>query len=58
MVLYWYQWDSPQRDSEDGVLSVRVNLFIPPGQSEEAALARAWDFVSELFPVTIPWDRF
>jgi EpsI family protein len=58
MVLYWYQWDNPQRDSRDGVLSVRVNLFLPPGASEEEVLALAWDFVRSLFPSTIPWDRF
>ena len=57
-VLYWYLWNSPQRDSQDGVLSMRVNLFLHPGQSEEAALARAWDFVRWLFPSTIPWERF
>lgn len=58
MVLYWYLWDNPQRDSRDGVLSIRVNVFIEPGQTEQAALERAWDFVRALFPVTIPWERF
>jgi hypothetical protein len=58
MVLFWYLWDSPQRDSQDGVLSIRVNLFVPPEQSEEAILDRAWDFVRELFPATVPWERF
>ena len=58
MVLYWYLWADPQRDSENGVLSVRVNLFIPPDQTEEEVLTRAWDFVRVLFPVTVPWERF
>ncbi len=58
MVLFWYLWDDPQRDSKDGVLSVRVNLFLPPDESEEAILALAWDFVRQLFPATIVWDRF
>jgi hypothetical protein len=58
MVLFWYMWDNPQRDSADGVLSIRVNLFVPPGQSEQAILDRAWDFVSELYPAAVPWDRF
>ena len=58
MVLYWYLWDNPERDSQDGVLSMRVNLFLPPGQTEEAVLARAWDFVRLLFPYTLPWERF
>jgi len=58
MVLYWYLWDDPQRESKAGVLSVRVNLFIPSGQSEEAVLERAWEFVRLLYPSTVPWDRF
>ena len=58
LTLYWYLWDSPQRDSQEGVLSMRVNLFLQPGQGEEEALARAWDFVRVLFPHTLPWERF
>jgi hypothetical protein len=58
MVLFWYLWNDPQRESDDGVLSMRVNLFIPPDLTEEAALARAWDFVRVLFPSTVPWERF
>lgn len=58
MVLFWYLWDDPQRDSEEGVLSMRVNLFLPPGKSEEEVLEQAWDFVRELFPATVPWERF
>lgn len=58
MVLFWYLWDNPRRDSKEGVLSVRVNLFIPEGVSEAEALDRAWAFVRELFPATIPWERF
>jgi len=58
VVLYWYLWDTPRRDPEDGVLSMRVNLFVPPGQSEEAVLAWGWDFIRSLFPQTVPWERF
>lgn len=58
MVLFWYLWETPQRDSDEGVLSVRVNLFIPPGESEGAVLTRAWDFVRLLFPTTVAWERF
>jgi hypothetical protein len=58
MVLFWYLWDDPRRDSQEGVLSMRVNLFLPPGASEEEILARAWDFVRALFPNTLPWERF
>jgi hypothetical protein len=58
MVLYWYLWDSPQRDPQAGVLSMRVNLFLADGQSQEAVMARAWDFVRQLFPEAAPWERF
>lgn len=58
MVLFWYLWDNPQRDSKDGVLSIRVNLFIPPDGSEETILDQAWDFIRQLFPETVPWERF
>jgi hypothetical protein len=58
MVLFWYLWDTPQRDAQNGVLSVRVNLFLPPNQSEEVVLAQAWDFIRGLFPETVPFDRF
>ena len=58
MVLFWYLWDNPQRSSEDGVLSVRVNLYLPPDGDEGASLEQAWGFIRELFPETVPWDRF
>jgi hypothetical protein len=58
VVLFWYLWDNPQRDARDGVLSLRVNLFPAPDQTEEEVLARAWDFVRALFPSVIPWERF
>lgn len=58
MVLFWYLWDDPQRDSQEGVLSVRLNLFIPPDKDEAQVLAHAWDFVRLLFPSTVPWERF
>jgi hypothetical protein len=58
MVLFWYLWDDPQRESKDGVLSVRINLFLSPDETKETALNRAWEFVRLLFPATIPWNRF
>lgn len=58
VVLYWYSWESPQRRSEDGVLSVRVNVFVRPDGDEETTLSQAWDFVKALYPATIPWERF
>jgi hypothetical protein len=58
MVLYWYLWDNPERDSKEGVLSMRVNLSIPADRREEDVLDRGWDFIRELFPSTLPWERF
>ena len=58
MVLFWYLWEDPQRRSEEGVLSMRVNLFIDAEQSEEDALDLAWDLIRALFPATVRWDRF
>jgi hypothetical protein len=58
MVLFWYLWDNPQRSSADGVLSVRVSIYLPPDGDEDAGLEQAWSFIRELFPETVPWDRF
>jgi hypothetical protein len=58
MVLFWYLWDNPQRSSADGVLSVRVNMYLPPDGDEGGSLEQAWSFIRELFPETVPWDRF
>jgi hypothetical protein len=58
MVLFWYLWDNPRRDVQDGVLSIRVNLFLGEGEREEEILPRAWDFIRALFPMAVPWDRF
>jgi hypothetical protein len=58
LVLFWYLWDNAQRDARDGVLSMRLNLFVAPGESEEDVLARGWDFFRLLFPSALPWERF
>lgn len=58
LVLFWYLWDNPQRDSRDGVLSMRLNLFVAPGESEETTLERGWAFFRQLFPDALPWERF
>jgi hypothetical protein len=58
MVLFWYLWDDASRDSDEGVLSMRVNLFLPSDRSEGEILNRGWDFVRQLFPSTVPWNRF
>ena len=58
MVLFWYLWDDPQRDSEQRVLSMRVNVHLAAGETPDQALARAWEFIRALFPATLPWERF
>ena len=58
LVLFWYLWDNPQRDAREGVLSMRLNLFVAPDESEEEVLARGWDFFRLLFPTALPWERF
>lgn len=58
LVLFWYLWDDPQRDSEQGVLSMRVNVHLTDDETPEQARERAWDFVRTLFPATLPWERF
>lgn len=58
VVLYWYLWNNAQRDARDGVWSMRINVYLLPGQSEAAGLARAWDFVRMLFSDTVVWERF
>jgi hypothetical protein len=58
LVLFWYLWDNPQRDAQEGVLSMRLNLFLGPGESKEIALSRGWDLIRQIFPSTMPWERF
>lgn len=58
VVMFWYLWDNAERDARQGVLSMRLNLWVPEGESERAVLARGWDFFRLLFPVALPWDRF
>ena len=58
LTLYWYLWDNPERDSRQGVLSLRLNLHLLPGQSEAAARDRVWGFARLLFPATVAWQRY
>lgn len=58
VVMFWYLWDNAERDARQGVLSMRLNLWVPAGESEREVLARGWDFFRLLFPVALPWDRF
>lgn len=58
LVLFWYVWDNSERDPDGGVTSMRVTLPIPAGQDADKVLARAWDLIRLIFPVTVPWERF
>lgn len=54
---YFYVWDSPARDPERGVLSLR--LAAPVEQDSEATWAMlVCDFLPELIPSTLSWRRF
>ena len=57
VVLYWYLWDNPQRDPQNGVLSIR--LAAPVRQSDDETLTMIQTgFVSHLFKDVVPWHRF
>ncbi len=57
VVLYWYLWDNPQRNPDDGVLSIRVSA--PVVESEEATLRMLKErFISLLFTDVLAWHRF
>jgi hypothetical protein len=57
VVLYWYLWDNPRRDPNDGVLSIRVSA--PIAGSDEATLELLKEsFIPLLFTDVLPWHRF
>jgi hypothetical protein len=57
LFAYFYVWDTPARDPERGVLSIR--LAAPVLESPEATWALlAEDFIPEIFPATLGWRRF
>jgi len=56
LVYYWYQWDSPERDSRLGGASGRLTTDTSDGLP--AAEARLDGFVNLLFQETLPWNRF
>lgn len=57
VVLYWYLWDNPRRDTRDGVLSIRVSAPVV-GSREEALRMLKEDFIPQLLTGVIPWHRF
>lgn len=55
--LFLYLWDQPGRDSEDGVLSLRIAA--PVTDDPDATLTMlADDFLPRLFDTTLAWRRF
>ncbi len=56
VVLFWYAWSSPERDSEDGLLSMGIHADVEETISE--TLEKENDFFRLLFPMVLPWHRF
>lgn len=56
VVLYWYAWNSPERDPENGLLSMRIHAEVEGTVSE--TLEKEKDFFRFLFPIVLPWHRF
>jgi hypothetical protein len=61
--LHFYVWDSPDRDSDRGVLTFRVAAPVTPGSSSTSAAAGtlallAQDFVPRFMGTTVAWSRF
>jgi hypothetical protein len=57
VVLYWYLWDNPQRNPDDGVLSIRISTPIVESDAATLRLLKA-RFVPLLFTDVLPWHRF
>ncbi|MFN8497444.1 MAG: EpsI family protein [Anaerolineae bacterium] len=58
VVLYWYLWDTPDRDPKDGILSVRLSAFVTKSEDDAVTLLKR-DFIPQLFPAIVPtWHRF
>ena len=56
LVYYWYQWDSPSRDSADGIVSWR--LITPVEGSLDEAHAGLQVLTNQLYIETLSWRRF
>lgn len=55
--VYFYVWDTPARDADRGVLSVR--LAAPVRRSDAATMTvLAQDFLAQIIPTTLGWARF
>lgn len=57
IVLYLYLWDNPNRDSADGVVSIRASAPILTSEAETLRLLKQ-EFLPYLFTDVVPWRRF
>lgn len=55
--LYFYVWDSPDRDSELGVLTFRVAAPVSGAVARTRAMLTE-EFLPNMLGPTIPWSRF
>jgi hypothetical protein len=55
--VYFYIWDSPARDPERGVVSLRLASPVREDAAETLAMLTE-EFVPQLFPATLGWRRF
>jgi hypothetical protein len=53
--MYWYIWESTDRNAEKGVTSVRV--YATSAAGEEAAFAAEQRFLQQLFNEVLAWRR-
>lgn len=53
--LYWYLWTDPERDPDNGVLSVTLHANV--SNSDEETLQILKEFFRLLFPTVMPWRR-
>jgi len=56
VVLYWYLWTDPERQPENGILSMTLHANVV--QSDEKTLEALKGFFRLLFPTVMPWRRF
>ncbi len=56
VTLYWYLWTDPERQPDNGVLSMTLHADV--AQSDEETLEALKDFFRLLFPAVMPWRRF
>ncbi|MCD6518801.1 MAG: exosortase-associated EpsI family protein, partial [Anaerolineae bacterium] len=55
LVYYWYQWDTPSRDPEQGITSWRLATEC---QNLSSAETRLKSFIQLFYKEAIPWHRF